>query len=116
MRISDWSSDVCSSDLVPDGLDESFNVEQRQHGAPKTYSFKPKEHFDIGEGLGYMDFAAGVKLAGARFTVVKSQLARLSRALGQVMLDLHTTEFGYTEMQPPQIGRESVRESVCQSV
>src|SRR3546814_8091713 len=65
---------------ISDGLDESFNVEQRQHGAPKTYSFKPKEHFDIGEGLGYMDFAAGVKLAGARFTVVKSQLARLSRA------------------------------------
>lgn len=89
------------ADEVPDGLDESFNVEQRQHGAPRNYSFKPKEHFDIGEGLGYMDFAAGVKLAGARFTVVKSQLARLSRALGQFMLDLHTTEFGYTEMQPP---------------
>ncbi|WP_341705378.1 serine--tRNA ligase [Ferrovibrio sp.] len=89
------------ADDVPDGTDESFNVELRQHGAPRKYSFRPKEHFDLGEGLGYMDFAAGVKLAGARFTVVRSQLARLSRALGQFMLDLHTSEFGYTEMQPP---------------
>ena len=88
-------------DDVPDGLDEKANVELRRDGSPRNFSFKPKEHFDIGEGLGYMDFAAGVKLAGARFTVVKSQLARLSRALGQFMLDLHTTEFGYTEMQPP---------------
>ena len=91
------------ADDVPPGLDEKSNVEQRRHGAPKNYSFKPKEHFDLGEGLGYMDFAAGVKLAGARFTVVKSQLARLERALGQFMLDLHTTEFGYTEMQPPML-------------
>ncbi len=88
---------------VPEGLDETANVELRRTGAPKTYSFKPKEHFDLGEGLGYMDFAAGVKLAGARFTVVKSQLARLERALGQFMLDLHTAEFGYTEMQPPML-------------
>jgi seryl-tRNA synthetase len=88
---------------VPEGLDEKANVELRRTGAPKTYSFKPKEHFDLGEGLGYMDFAAGVKLAGARFTVVKSQLARLERALGQFMLDLHTSEFGYTEMQPPML-------------
>lgn len=88
---------------VPDGLDEKANVELRRSGTPKTYSFKPKEHFDLGEGLGYMDFAAGVKLAGARFTVVRSQLARLERALGQFMLDLHTTEFGYTEMQPPML-------------
>jgi seryl-tRNA synthetase len=91
------------ADDVPDGLDEKGNVELRRHGAPKNYPFKPKEHFDLGEGLGYMDFAAGVKLAGARFTVVKSQLARLERALGQFMLDLHTTEFGYTEMQPPML-------------
>lgn len=88
---------------VPEGLDEKSNVEQRRTGTPKTYSFKPKEHFDLGEGLGYMDFAAGVKLAGARFTVVRSQLARLERALGQFMLDLHTSEFGYTEMQPPML-------------
>ncbi|QDO98839.1 serine--tRNA ligase [Ferrovibrio terrae] len=91
------------ADDVPDGLDEKSNVEQRRTGAPKNYSFKPKEHFDLGEGLGYMDFANGVKLAGARFTVVKSQLARLERALGQFMLDLHTSEFGYTEMQPPML-------------
>lgn len=88
---------------VPDGLDEKSNVELRRTGAPKNYNFKPKEHFDLGEGLGYMDFAAGVKLAGARFTVVRSQLARLERALGQFMLDLHTSEFGYTEMQPPML-------------
>jgi seryl-tRNA synthetase len=91
------------ADDVPDGLDEKSNVEQRRTGAPRNHSFKPKEHFDLGEGLGYMDFANGVKLAGARFTVVKSQLARLERALGQFMLDLHTSEFGYTEMQPPML-------------
>jgi seryl-tRNA synthetase len=91
------------ADDVPDGLDEKSNVELRRTGTPKTYSFKPKEHFDLGEGLGYMDFAAGVKLAGARFTVVRSQLARLERALGQFMLDLHTSEFSYTEMQPPML-------------
>lgn len=91
------------ADDVPEGLDEKANVELRRTGAPRSNSFKPKEHFDLGEGLGYMDFAAGVKLAGARFTVVKSQLARLERALGQFMLDLHTTEFGYTEMQPPML-------------
>lgn len=90
-------------DDVPDGLDEKGNVELRRTGAPKTYSFKPKEHFDLGEALGYMDFASGVKLAGARFTVLRAQLARLERALGQFMLDLHTTEFGYTEMQPPML-------------
>jgi seryl-tRNA synthetase len=83
-------------DDVPDGLDEKSNVELRRYGEPKAFGFKPKEHFDLGEALGYMDFAAGVKLAGARFTVLKSQLARLERALGQFMLDLHTTEFGYT--------------------
>jgi seryl-tRNA synthetase len=88
---------------VPEGLDEKSNVELRRTSAPKTYGFKPKEHFDLGEALGYMDFASGVKLAGARFTVLKSQLARLERALGQFMLDLHTTEFGYTEMQPPML-------------
>jgi seryl-tRNA synthetase len=90
-------------DDVPEGLDEKSNVELRRTGVPKTYGFKPKEHFDLGEALGYMDFASGVKLAGARFTVLKSQLARLERALGQFMLDLHTTEFGYTEMQPPML-------------
>lgn len=90
-------------DDVPEGLDEKSNVELRRTGTPKNFSFKPKEHFDLGEALGYMDFASGVKLAGARFTVLKSQLARLERALGQFMLDLHTSEFGYTEMQPPML-------------
>src|SRR5690606_11139366 len=89
------------ADDVPEGLDEKSNAELRRIGTPRNFSFRPKEHFDVGEALGYMDFAAGVKLAGARFTVLKSRLARLERALGQFMLDLHTTVFGYTEMQPP---------------
>ncbi|MBX3454319.1 serine--tRNA ligase [Ferrovibrio sp.] len=86
---------------VPDGLDENANQELRRHGTPRAFAFKPKEHFDLGEGLGLMDFEAGIKLAGARFTVMRGQLARLSRALGQFMLDLHTTEFGYSETIVP---------------
>ena len=86
---------------VPDGLDENANQELRRHAAPRAFAFKPKEHFDLGEGLGLMDFEAGIKLAGARFTVMRGQLARLSRALGQFMLDLHTTEFGYSETIVP---------------
>lgn len=91
------------ADDVPEGLDEKSNVELRRIGSPRSFAFKPKEHFDLGEALGYMDFGAGVKLAGARFTVLRAQLARLERALGQFMLDLHTTEFGYTETQPPML-------------
>ncbi|MEL3892363.1 serine--tRNA ligase [Ferrovibrio sp. MS7] len=86
---------------VPPGKDENDNQELRRVGAQKNFSFKPKEHFDLGEGLGLMDFNAGTKLAGARFTVLRGQLARLSRALGQFMLDLHTTEFGYSETIVP---------------
>ncbi len=86
---------------VPDGLDENANQELRRHGALRAFAFKPKEHFDLGESLGLMDFEAGIKLAGARFTVMRGQLARLSRALGQFMLDLHTTEFGYSETIVP---------------
>ena len=86
---------------VPDGLDEAANQELRRTGTPRAFAFKPKEHFDLGEGLGLMDFEAGIKLAGARFTVMRGPLARLSRALGQFMLDLHTTEFGYSETIVP---------------
>ncbi|MCE3544390.1 serine--tRNA ligase, partial [Escherichia coli] len=64
----------------------------------KNFSFEPREHFEIGENLGYMDFERAAKLSGSRFTVLKSQLARLERALGQFMIDLHTTEHGYTEV------------------
>ncbi len=89
------------ADDVPPGLSEDDNQELRRHGTPRAFAFKPQEHFDLGEGLGLMDFNTGVKLAGARFTVMRGQLARLSRALGQFMIDLHTTEFGYSETIVP---------------
>lgn len=88
-------------DSVPLGKDESGNVETRRVGLLKNFSFEPKEHFEIGEKLGYMDFERAARLSGSRFTVLKSQLARLERALGQFMLDMHTTEHGYTEVSPP---------------
>lgn len=88
-------------DSVPLGKDESGNVETRRVGHLKNFSFEPKEHFEIGEKLGYMDFERAARLSGSRFTVLKSQLARLERALGQFMLDMHTTEHGYMEVNPP---------------
>jgi len=91
---------------VPDGPDESANVERHRHGDKRTYGFQPKEHFDLGEALGQMDFEAAAKLSGARFVVLKGQLARLERALGQFMIDLHTTEHGYTEVSPPLLVRD----------
>ena len=84
-------------DDVPLGKDEKDNKEVRKVGAPPKFDFKPKQHFEIGEGLGLMDFATAAKISGARFVVLKGALARLERALGAFMLDLHTTEFGYTE-------------------
>jgi seryl-tRNA synthetase len=98
-------------DDVPVGADERGNVEIRRFGddliAARRPGMgnKPKEHFEIGEALGMMDFERAAKLSGARFTVLKGQLARLERALGQFMLDLHTTEHGYTEVQPPLLVR-----------
>jgi seryl-tRNA synthetase len=88
---------------VPDGADESANVELAQHGAPRDLGFPPKQHFELGEALGLMDFAAASKIAGARFVVLRGALARLERALGQFMLDLHTREHGYTEMAVPSL-------------
>src|SRR5208283_1903088 len=81
-------------DDVPDGKDENDNVEVRRYGAPPRFpaGFEPKEHFELGEALGLMDFDVAAKLSGARFVVLKGALARLSRALEQFMLDLHTTE------------------------
>jgi seryl-tRNA synthetase len=92
---------------VPDGKDENDNVEVRRHGAPPQFpnSFKPKEHFEIGEALGLMDFDAAAKLSGARFVVLRGALARLERALMQFMLDLHTQEHGYEEINPPVLVR-----------
>jgi seryl-tRNA synthetase len=93
-------------DDVPLGTDESGNVELRRVGEPRAFTFGPKEHFDIGEGLGLMDFEAAAKLSGARFTVLKGALARLERALAQFMLDVHTQENGYTEVSPPLLVRD----------
>ncbi len=86
---------------VPDGGDETGNVEVRKVGTPGKFDFAPKQHFEIGEALGLMDFEAAQKISGARFVVLKGALARLERALASFMLDLHTGEFGYTEVNPP---------------
>ncbi len=90
----------------PDGPDETANVEVRRWGTPPAFAFKPREHFEIGEALGMMDFAAAAKLSGARFVVLKGALARLERALGAFMLDLHTNEHGYHEVSPPLLVRD----------
>jgi seryl-tRNA synthetase len=94
---------------TPDGKDENDNVEVRQHGSLPTFpdGFKPKEHFEIGEALGLMDFETATKISGARFVVLKGALARLERALEQFMLDLHTTEHGYMEIAPPVLVRDA---------
>jgi seryl-tRNA synthetase len=84
-------------DDVPLGKDEKDNKEVRKVGAPPQFDFAPKQHFEIGEALGLMDFATAAKISGARFVVLKGALARLERALGAFMLDLHTGENGYTE-------------------
>ena len=88
---------------VPDGADEGANIVLATHGAPRDLGFAPKQHFELGEALGLMDFAAASKIAGARFVVLRGALARLERALGQFMLDLHTLEHGYTEMVVPSL-------------
>ena len=93
-------------DDVPVGKDEHDNVVARVVGDKPTWNHKPFEHFEIGESLGYMDFERAAKLSGSRFTVLTSQLARLERALGQFMLDLHTTEHGYTEVSSPLMVRD----------
>jgi seryl-tRNA synthetase len=93
---------------VPDGKDEHDNVEHHRFGANRDYAFAPKQHFDLGESLGQMDFETAAKLSGARFVVLKKGLARLERALGQLMLDVHTSEHGYTEVNPPLLVRDDV--------
>ena len=93
-------------DEVPDGADEHGNVEHHKFGAKRDYDFTPKQHFELGEALGMMDFEAAAKLSGARFVVLKGGLARLERALGQFMLDLHTQEHGYEEVNPPVLVRD----------
>jgi seryl-tRNA synthetase len=103
---------------VPVGADETANVELRRFGQAPRFDFKPKEHFDLGEGLGQMDFEAAARMSGARFVVLKKGLARLERAIAQFMLDLHTEQprennpcerieiGGYTEVSPPLMVRD----------
>jgi seryl-tRNA synthetase len=88
-------------DSVPDGKDETANVEVRRWGEPRKFSFKPRDHIEVGERLGGLDFEAAARISGARFVVMKSQVARLHRALAQFMLDLHSNEHGYTEVYVP---------------
>src|ERR1041385_747936 len=86
---------------VPDGKDETGNVEHHKFGQKREFAFKPKEHFELGEALGLMDFETAAKLSGSRFVVLKGGLARMERALGQFMLHVHPGEHGYTEVNPP---------------
>jgi len=86
---------------VPDGADESANVVLTQSGEPTAPGFPAREHFELGEALGMMEFEAAARMSGSRFTILRGPLARLERALGQFMLDLHTTVHGYTETQVP---------------
>ncbi len=91
---------------VPDGLDETANKEIRRVGEPRAMNFAAKQHFDLGEALKLMDFENAAKMSGARFVLLKGQLARLERALGNFMLDLHTGTFGYQEVVPPILVRD----------
>ncbi|MEM8935562.1 MAG: serine--tRNA ligase [Pseudomonadota bacterium] len=93
------------ADGVPEGADEDANVEIRQWGVPPKNN-AAQEHFEIGEGLGLMDFETAAAMSGARFVLLKGGLARLERAIASFMLDLHTGEFGYTECQPPLLVRD----------
>ncbi|MGH7067802.1 MAG: serine--tRNA ligase [Acetobacteraceae bacterium] len=86
---------------VPDGADERANVVLSEHGTPADPGFTPRQHFELGEALGMMDFAAAARLAGSRFVVLKGALARLERALGQFMIDLHAGQHGYAETSVP---------------
>jgi seryl-tRNA synthetase len=95
-------------DDVPDGADEHGNVQRHVFGDKRNYGFAPKPHDDLGGALGFMDFETAAKLSGARFVVLKKGLARLERAIGQFMLDLHTNEHGYTEINPPLLVRDDV--------
>jgi seryl-tRNA synthetase len=88
-------------DSVPDGPDETANVEVRRWGEPRQFDFQPRDHIAIGELLGGMDFEAAARISGARFVVLRSQVSRMHRALAQYMLDLHTREHGYTEVYVP---------------
>ncbi len=99
---------------VPKGADEHGNVELHVWGEKPRFNFEPRQHFDIGEWLGQMDFEIAAKLSGARFVVLKNQLAKLERALGQFMLDLHTEHHGYVEVSAPLMLRDDAMFGVGQ--
>jgi seryl-tRNA synthetase len=107
-KLDDALAEIPNTPLesVPFGHDESENVEALRWGKPREFDFTPKEHFEIGESLGLMDFETAAKISGARFVVNKGALARLERALAQFMLDLHTGEHGYQEVNPPLLVRD----------
>ena len=92
-------------EAVPDGTDETSNVEVRRVGEPRVYDFTAKQHFELGEALGQMDFDAAARMAGARFVILSGELARLERALAGFMLDIHTEHHGYQEISPPYMVR-----------
>src|SRR5690242_17933196 len=92
---------------VPDGNDSNDNKLIRSWGEPRKFGFPAKEHFDLGEKLRLMDFERAAKISGARFTVLTGKLAQLERALGQFMIDIHTREFGYLEVNPPLMVRDA---------
>jgi len=98
--------DNIPADDVPDGADEEDNVEVRKWGEIPSFDFDPKQHFDLGEDLGQMDFEGAARMSGARFVILKGDLAKLERALSAFMLDVHTTEFGYEETSVPLLVRD----------
>lgn len=98
--------DNIPADDVPDGDNEDDNLEVRKWGDLPVFDFEPKQHFDLGEDLGQMDFEGAARMSGARFVVLRGDLARLERALSTFMLDVHTTDFGYEEASVPLLVRE----------
>jgi len=92
---------------IPNGNTENDNEELRSYGEPQNFNFQPREHYEIGEHLSLMDFQTATKLSGSRFVILKGALARMERALAQFMLDVQTTEWGYTEVAPPLLVKES---------
>ena len=92
---------------IPNGNTENDNEELRSYGEPQNFNFQPREHYEIGENLSLMDFQTATKLSGSRFVILKGALARMERALAQFMLDVQTTEWGYTEVAPPLLVKES---------
>ncbi|MEW8040935.1 MAG: serine--tRNA ligase, partial [Candidatus Thiodiazotropha endolucinida] len=106
-KVQDTLSDITLGipnlphESIPDGKDEEDNREERRWGEPRDFDFEPKDHVDLGDASGLLDFEAAARLTGSRFAVMAGPLARMHRALIQLMLDIHTTEHGYTEAYVP---------------